>query len=68
MTVMPIRTYRHLPFTTIHHPRAVTLFAFHNGFPIIRFIYAIVVQPAQTWLKNAPLVKILEFLLDRACR
>jgi hypothetical protein len=47
MTVMPIHVCQHLYFASIHHPQAETFFAFHNGFPITRFIYTIVIQPAR---------------------
>jgi hypothetical protein len=47
MTVMPIHACQHLYFASIHRPQADILFAFHNGFLIIRFICTIVMQPAQ---------------------
>ena len=53
MTVMPIHACQHLYFASIHRPQAEIFFAFHNGFPIIRFICTIVIQPARIRSKNA---------------
>jgi len=53
MTVMPIHTCQHLYFASIHRPQVETFFAFHNSFPIIRFIFTIVIQPARIRSKNA---------------
>jgi len=50
---MPIHACQHLYFASIHRPQVETFFAFHNGFPIIRFNYAIVIQPARIRSKNA---------------
>ena len=44
---MPIHASQHLYFASINRPQAEIFFAFHNGFPIIRFICTIVIQPAR---------------------
>jgi hypothetical protein len=44
---MPIHACQYLYFASIHRPQAEIFFAFHNGFPIIRFICTIVIQPAR---------------------
>jgi len=54
MTVMPIHTCQHLYFASIHRPQVETFFAFHNSFPIIRFIFTIVIQPARIRSKKTP--------------
>jgi hypothetical protein len=51
--VKPIHACQHLYFASIHRPQAEIFFAFHNGFPIIRFIFTIVIQPARIRSKNA---------------
>jgi hypothetical protein len=50
---MPIHAFQHLYFASIHRPQAETFFAFHNGFPIIRFNCTTVIQPARMRSKNA---------------
>jgi hypothetical protein len=44
---MPILACQNLYFAHIYRPQAEIFFAFHNGFPIIRFICTIVIQPAR---------------------
>jgi len=53
MIVMPIHACQHLYFASIDRSQAEIIFAFHNGFPIIRFICTIVIQPARMRSKNA---------------
>lgn len=50
---MPIHACQHLYFASIDRSQAEIIFAFHNGFPIIRFICTIVTACSNTIKKSA---------------
>lgn len=50
---MPIHACQHLYFASIHRPQAEIFLAFHNGFPIIRFIYAMAIRSALIMKRSA---------------
>ena len=50
---MPIHACQHLYFASIHHPQAEIFLTFHNGFPIIRFSYAMAIRSALIMKRSA---------------
>ena len=48
----PIHASQHLYFASIHRPQAEIFFAFPNGIPITRFIYAMPIRSALVMKKT----------------